>query len=67
MDCWELGRDILLKQTRNPRLTDAEIQEIMGTSPRTRAYRNHFLFQNRRLPTPYNEPPQRVDIKYPKF
>jgi hypothetical protein len=57
-------RDVLLKQTRNPRLTDTDLQNIMGMTARTAGYRNHFLFQNRNLPRPYNEPPPLMDIIY---
>jgi hypothetical protein len=38
-------RDILLKQTRNPHLTDVDLQQIMGINPRTVIYTNHFLFK----------------------
>jgi hypothetical protein len=58
-------RDVLLKQTRNPRLTDTDLQNIMGMTGRTAGYRNLFLFQNRNLPRPYNEPP-RTNIINPK-
>jgi hypothetical protein len=45
---------------------DVYLQQIMGISPYTVAYRNHFLFQNRRLPRPYNEPLLSVNVNYPK-
>jgi hypothetical protein len=59
-------RDILLKQTRNPHLADADLRQIMGMRKRTASYRNHFLFQNRNLPKPHNEPPQPTHVTYPK-
>jgi hypothetical protein len=59
------NRDIILKTTKNPRHTDANLQEIMGINPRTPAYKNHCLFQKRRLPRPYNQPPPPVNVNYP--
>jgi hypothetical protein len=52
-------RDVLLKQTRNPRLTNADLQQIIGRSKSTASYRNHYLFKNRYLPRPYKEPPRK--------
>jgi hypothetical protein len=62
-----IDRDVLFKQTRNPRLTDDDLRQIMGMSARTAGYRIYFLFQNRNLPSPYNEPPPLVNVTYPKF
>jgi hypothetical protein len=60
-------RDILLIRKRNLKLGDADLQQIIGMSPGTVVYRNHYLFQNRKLSRPYNEPPLAVDVSYPKF
>jgi hypothetical protein len=38
------NRDIFIKTTRNPTLTDADLQQMMGTSPRTAIYRYNFFF-----------------------
>jgi hypothetical protein len=38
----------------------------MKVSPRTVAYTNYYLFQNRNLPKPYNIPPSAEDVTYPK-
>jgi hypothetical protein len=62
-----MERDIFFKITRDSRLTDADLQQMMGKSSRTAVYRNHNLFENRRLPRPYNEPPAQVDGSYPKL
>jgi hypothetical protein len=62
----ETERDILLKETRNPGLTNADLQQIMGTSKPTASYRNHYLFQDRNLPRPYNEFPSSSNVTDPK-
>jgi hypothetical protein len=38
----------------------------MGMSKGTVVYTNHYLFQNRNLLRPYNEPPPPVNDTYPK-
>jgi hypothetical protein len=48
-------RDVLLKNIRNPRLTDDDLQNIMGMSPRTVKYTDHYLFTNRNNKKPYKE------------
>jgi hypothetical protein len=49
------GRDVVLKNTRNPRLTDDDLQNVMGISPRTVKYTNNYLFTNRNNKKPYKE------------
>jgi hypothetical protein len=34
----------------------------MGIGPGSIAYRNHYLFQKRKLPKPYNQPPPPEDV-----
>jgi hypothetical protein len=57
-------RDVLLKNIRNSRLTDEYLQNIMGISPRTVAYTDHYLFTNRNNKKPYKEVKSKNDL-YP--